>query len=180
MSVSRIRNNLQLIDQKRCTLLDELETLDVDRLTFKPTPDSWSILQVVQHMVRVERAILQNLPEPSQLVGRKRGLRARLTYPLVVLVLKQPLRVKVPSRVMLPDGKTSFIELRRQWDESQRWLKSYVETLAPDKLNEGVFRHPVIGALTVTQAVALCLLHLERHLRQIERLQSLLNASQSH
>jgi hypothetical protein len=168
---ARLSKKLDAYDRERCALLDELESLDSDRLERKPLPGKWSLLEIAEHLVLAEREILQNLPDPAELVDRKRSLKSRIGYSLVMAVLRFRIPVKVPSRGMVPRGETTIPELRRQWDESQSWLRSYVESLGPGELGRGVFRHPVSGPLTVPQTLRLGRAHLRTHLRQIRRLQ---------
>jgi hypothetical protein len=124
-------------------------------------------------MVLSEREVLEYLPEPKELIDRHRGLRARLAYVLVLMVLRWSMPVPVPSDGMVPDGNTSLSELRRQWDENLRWLRGYLDTLRPEDLKRAVFRHPVAGPLTVTQTARLARLHFHAHLRQIRKVKAL-------
>jgi len=169
----RLQQRLRALDERRCALLDDVEALSAERLTARPRPGKWSILEIVEHLVLAERDVLRNLPEPSQLVGRKRGLKARVSYPMVVFVLKHGIPVEVPSPRMVPTGSASLAGLRRAWDESQQWLRSYVDGLGPDGFGRAVFEHPVTGPLTVAQAVRLGQVHVETHARQISRLVTL-------
>jgi hypothetical protein len=170
----RLGKTLDAYDRERSALLDELQSLDTEQLEKKPLPEKWSLLEIAEHLVLAEREILQGLPDPSELVDRKRSLKNRMGYPLVMAVLRFRIPVKVPSRGMVPRGETTIPELRRQWDESQSWLRSYVESLGPDELGRGVFRHPVTGPLTVPQTLRMGRAHLRTHLRQIRRLQQLM------
>jgi len=170
---ARLQQRLRALDERRRALLDEVEALSADRLTARPLPGKWSILEIVEHLVLAERDVLQNLPEPSQLVGRKRDLKARISYPMVVFVLKYGIPVEVPSPRMVPTGHASLAGLRREWDESQRWLRSYVDGLDEHGFGSAVFVHPVTGPLTVAQAIRLDQVHVETHARQIGRLLAL-------
>ena len=171
--LSVIQQRLRALDERRCALLDDVEALSADRLTARPLPGKWSILEIVEHLVLAERHVLRNLPEPSQLVERRRGLEARIRYPVVIFVLKYGIPVEVPSPRMVPSGRASLADLRCRWDESQRWLRSYVDGLGPDSFGRAVFEHPVTGPLTVAQAIRLDRLHVETHARQISRLVTL-------
>ncbi|MCP4201072.1 MAG: DinB family protein [bacterium] len=91
-----------------------------------------------------------------------------------MLVLKYPIPVKIPSPRMGPQGDRSLAELRREWDENQQWLGAYAAGLVRDGVAKAVFVHPVAGPMTVTQAVAMDQLHLDRHIRQIRRRQYLM------
>jgi DinB superfamily len=170
---SAVQRRLRALDERRRALLADVEALSAERLTAKPLPGKWSILEIVEHLVLAERAVLQNLPEPSQLVGRPRGLKARVSYPMVLFVLKYGIPVEVPSPRMVPTGRASLPDLRRAWDESQQWLRSYVDGLDRRGLARAVFAHPVAGPLTPAQAIRLGRVHLETHARQIGRLVAL-------
>src|SRR5678815_3912745 len=114
----QLQQRLRALDERRRALLDEVEALSDERLTAKPVPGKWSILEIVEHLVLAERDVLQNLPEPAQLVDRPRHLKARVGYPLVMFVLKHGIPAKVPSPRMLPTGSASLAALRGQWDEN--------------------------------------------------------------
>jgi len=171
--ISELRRKLEIYDQNRLALLDDLERLDDDQLRRKPGPGKWSILQIVQHMVLAERDVMQYLPEPKDLIAHTRGLRARILYVAVLLILRWNIRVPVPSEGMVPDGNTSISELRHQWDENLRWFRGYLDTLEPEDLERAVFSHPVAGPLTTPQAGKLAQFHFDAHLRQIKKVKAM-------
>ena len=78
--ISDLRDKFEMYDHTRRSLLDELAVLNDDQLGKKPGPSEWSILQIVQHMVLAEQGVMQYLPEPEELIARKRGLRARILH----------------------------------------------------------------------------------------------------
>ena len=71
---------LERYDQSRQSLLRDLSALPTETLTGIDRPGKWSILQVVEHIVRSEFSVLQNLPDPVHLVDRKPGIRSHLSY----------------------------------------------------------------------------------------------------
>ena len=174
--ISELRDKFEMYDRSRRALLDDLAVLNDDQLRKKPSPSEWSILQIVQHMVLAERDVMQYLPEPKELIHRKRGLRARIFYVVVLLILKWNIRVPVPSEGMVPDGNTSLSELRQQWDENMRWFRGYVDALGPEDLQRAVFSHPIAGPLTGPQAGTLAQYHFEAHLRQINNTKAIVMA----
>ena len=171
--ISELTDKLEIYDQNRLALLADLERFNDDQLRRKPGPRDWSLLQIAQHMVLAERDVLQYLPEPDDLIARKRGLRDRILYVLVLLILRWNIRVPVPAEGMAPDGNTSLSELRQQWDENLHWLRGYLDTLRPEDLRRAVFSHPVAGALTGPQAAKMAQFHFDAHLRQINRVKAL-------
>jgi hypothetical protein len=127
-------------------------------------------------MVLAEQGVMQYLPEPEELIDRKRGLRARIFYVVVLLILRWNIRVPVPSKGMVPDGNTSLSELRQQWDVNMRWFREYVDSLEPEDLKRAVFSHPIAGPLTGPQAGKLAQYHFEAHLRQIKKVKAIVTA----
>ena len=158
-------------DRRR--LLDEVERMEPERLTAKPLPGKWSILEIVEHLVVGDREVLQGLPKPSALVDRRRRLRDRVGYRMVMFVLACHLPAKVPSPRYLPQGQSSLPDLRRDWNEMQQWLRSYVERLDQGDPATAVFGHPIAGPMTMQQVLDMGKLHLATHTRQIRRLESL-------
>ena len=167
--ISELREKFERYDRKRRMLLDDLAGLNDDQLRRKPGPNEWSILQTVQHMVLAEMDVMQYLPEQKDLIARKRSLRDRILYVVVLLILRWGIRVPVPAEGMVPDGNSSLSELRQQWDDNLRWFKGYLDTLKPEDLKLAVFSHPIAGPLTGPQAGNMAQYHFDAHLRQIEK-----------
>jgi hypothetical protein len=157
-------------DRRR--LLDEVERLEPERLTARPLPGKWSILEIVEHLMLGDRDVLQGLPNPSALVDQRRRLKDRVSYPLVMFVLACRIPAKASPR-HFPRGQSSLPDLRRDWDEMQLWLRSYVERLDRGEPARAVFGHPVAGPMTMQQVLHMGKLHLATHTRQIRRLETL-------
>jgi uncharacterized damage-inducible protein DinB len=159
----------KLLDRKRVEFLNRLAQLPPAKLMESPGPHRWSLLQVAQHLVLGERAVLRQLPAPSELFAHKRTFANRASYLMVLVVLRLGIRVKVPSQQMEPDGKTTLEEIRQDWDESQEWLKRFIRDADAATLRRPYFRHPVTGPLTIAQALTLALIHFDSHLRRIQK-----------
>lgn len=160
---------------QRQRLMDEVQTLSAERLVAKRVPGKWSVIEIVEHLVRADRDVLQGLPNPADLVDRPRGMKDRVRYPIVMFVLACHIPAKVPSPRMMPQGDARLPDLRRQWEEMHRWLRSYAEGLDQHSLTRAVFAHPIAGPLTLEQALHMGGLHLATHCRQIRKLESLTN-----
>jgi hypothetical protein len=162
------------LNRMRTGLLEWLAAMPADDLTRQPGPNRWSLLQVVEHLVLSERLVLQGLPAPSRLVHRNQNPINRINYAIVMLILKWNIPVPVPSPQMVPDGRIPFKKLRNMWDRNLQWLGETIAELGADAAHLAVFRHPVAGPLTPVQALRMDRLHLESHVRQINRIQRLL------
>jgi hypothetical protein len=170
----RLTRKLQAFDARRKALLDEMESLEPGKLLARPLPGKWSILEIVEHLVLAERVVFQGMPEPSQIKIREPRLKHRIRYLIVMFVLRTGIPVGVVSPAMLPRGNRDLTELRRLWDENRAWLLAYIESLGPGGIRRAALRHPVAGPITLRQAVVMSRVHLDRHIRQIRRLQRIL------
>jgi hypothetical protein len=170
----RLAKKIQSFADRSAALLDELEAMEPGTLRARPLPGKWTILEIVEHIVLAERFVLQGLPEPSHLPAAKPGLKGRLRYLLVLFVLRANIPVGVGSPAMIPQGNRDLAELRGLWNEDQAWVLAYVTRFGSRGLKRAILRHPVTGPITVKQAITLSRAHLDRHIRQIRRLQNLL------
>ena len=170
----RLDARLQAFDERRRALLDEMEAVEPDKLTARPRPGKWTMLEIIEHLVLAERVVYEGLPEPSQLTVRETSLRDRIRYLMVRFVLRAGIPVGIASPAMTPQGGRDLAELRRLWDENQAWLRACVEGLETHRIHGAVLEHPVAGPLDMKQVVVLTQDHLDTHLRQIRVLQKLL------
>lgn len=174
MNINSLKDRLENMDRQRLGLLDRLAAMAPEDLARKPGPKRWSVLQILQHIVLAECEVLQGLPDPSRLVPLRRHPLHYVSYLLVLLILKWDIPVPVPSSAMVPDGHTTLPEIREQWDRNFGWLKMYGNGLTAETARQAVFRHPVAGPLTPAQTLRMGRLHLETHIRHINRIQRLL------
>jgi hypothetical protein len=165
---------LRSFDARRNALLDEMEALAPETLNARPLAGKWTILEIVEHLVLAERVVFQGMPDPAQLKARKPWLKQRVRHLLVLIVLRTGIPVDVASPAMIPEGRRDLAELRRLWDENKAWLLLYMEKLGPTRIHERLLRHPIAGPIDLRQGVVMSRIHLERHIRQIRRLQRLI------
>ena len=165
-----ILGQLDAINGTRIDLLEEVTSLPSDLVVWKPAPDRWSILEIVEHLVLAEQDVLGDLEGLDQLPLLNRELKHRLRFGLVMSVLRLRIPVKVPSRAMSPTGLRTLDELRAAWDRNHEQLRAFVAALDRDGEGRAVFRHPVTGPLTVREGIRMLGVHLETHRRQIRKL----------
>ena len=159
-------------DGVRRGILAEVEAMRPDQLTRKPTPDSWNVLEVVEHLVLIEQVVLRGLPEFDQLVVRPRTLANRFWHAVIRAILFFNIPVKVPSRGMKPTGTRTLEELKALWDKQHAWVSRYAEHVDRTGRDPAVFKHPVAGPLTLRQSLRLVVPHMGRHWNQIRRLRA--------
>ena len=170
MNFSRV---ISSYENRRTGLLDELAVQPEELLTAHPVPGKWSILEIVEHVIRAERVVFDGIAAPEMLTARPRTLASRIRSAIVHGVLRFDIPVEAPSKKMLPTATRSLTELRAHWDENSGWVAAYAAMLQTRGGDPAVFSHPVVGPMTFAQTLRLRRAHFDRHLRQIRYLQTL-------
>lgn len=166
-----LARSFEKLERQKTEALGEIAAWSPERLRFRPDPASWSTLDVLDHLMKVEQALLKavmaNLPH-----GQPVSLRSRLGARLVIGVMRSRLRVKVPPAAtsVLPGAKLDPAGLGPRWTATRDELGALLATLSREQLRRGLFRHPVSGWMTMPHAVTFLAAHFGHHQRQLARL----------
>jgi hypothetical protein len=167
---TRLARRFEAIESQRWSLLEVLGDLAAEDLERKPTPASWSIAEVVEHLVIAEELTLKALergPRPGDKRGSAAVARAKLL--LTGIAFRLPLRLKVPAERLRPTGTAKFPELAARWGEVRGRLAGMLES-ADGKPDARGLRHPILGWLTIRQWIDFVEMHTRHHLAQVRRL----------
>lgn len=141
------------------------------KLAFRPAPDAWSAIEVLDHIVKVEDRITAaariGLRAPHRI-----GLRDRLGFLFIDRLFRSRHRVKVPRSAadVLPDRMAKLDSICRHWVLTRSELDDLLSSLSPIQFRVGVFRHPVSGWMTVPQILRFFSVHMQHHRFQLTRL----------
>ncbi len=166
------RTEFNALQQNRRSLMIQLNGLRPDQLDFQPGPAAWSLLQVVEHFMLIERAMIQDAGERLLRPARTVTSREKVMAFVVVCVLKSSLKVKTPAsaKSVLPQPNTSLDDVRSQWSRTRDELERLLEGISPDRNFTVVFSHPVSGGMTPSQGLRFIRAHVQHHHGQIDRL----------
>lgn len=157
------------IDARRRALLAEVDAMTADQLVFRPAPGSWSALDVVEHLVKVEEGILSRIRQREPRT-RREALRAKGALALMTVYFAVGRRLKVPTQAVVPLGGVTLSDLVARWDSSQAALREKLEGLTAEDLARPMMRHPLLGLLTARESLTFLLRHMAHHRRQIGRI----------
>jgi hypothetical protein len=159
---------LEAARARTLALLDGRDRVALDR---PPGPGRWSALQVLHHVVEAEAATLGYIRKKMQAGSSLPavGLAARVRGAALRLSLALPLRFRAPAVAASVPESVDPEALRARWEEVRRGWRDLLEGFPPEFEGRLVFRHPVAGRLSLSDALAVQQAHLEHHLRQVRR-----------
>lgn len=158
------------LEAQRLAVETVLDNLTPRQATYRIGDSSWTIPQVVDHVVRVERAVLAGARKPGVNRARwKRDLRKRI---LMWSVFTLGVRISVPRRVqhVAPDRDVTLDDARRSWIDVRTAWREFLETILPDQLGQLAIRHPLAGPFGYGEVLGFLNGHLRHHTRQIHRI----------
>ena len=162
---------LAAVAAARAGVLATVRTLDPVQLRFAPAPGSWSIAQVVEHLTLAEELTAKGLRNPRPVERRGSRLAASLRLRILKAIFGKPfVRVRAPSRALLPEGSASLDALERRWSEAAADIEAFLRDLPAARERERLFRHPVTGWLTLREMLEFHHAHIGHHARQIARI----------
>jgi DinB family protein len=166
---SGLARHLDALDVARADLLTAVHATSPAQRAFRPARDSWSMVDVVEHLVLAEEGALLSLvkgPRP----GARVTVRNRITVVLIRLYLSAGFRARVPASRLIPQGGVSLEELERRWAAVAGTLRDRVAGLGHADRHAPRFRHPIAGWLPPASGFAFLVTHLAHHRRQIDRI----------
>ena len=164
-----LADRVTTLDRARTEFLAAVGAATDAQRRFRPSPESWSMLEVTEHCVLAEeKSVLGMLKGPPP--GTTVTPIAHVRMWMVRLVMKSDIRVKVPVARVVPTGDVALPELAARWDESRRGLGAFLERIAETDAGLARFRHPIGGWVTAAEGVAFLAGHIGHHARQLGRI----------
>lgn len=163
------------LDAARARVGDRLGALSPEARAWSPAPDTWSALQVLDHLLKVEQSMLWGLSRQVSRGADRRDLGPRDPDKLALVdsVLRSPRPFRMPAaveRFISPDPQPDYAALREAWAEIGAQTRALLGTV-PEALREaGLIGHPIAGPLGVDDLVPFLEAHVVHHEHQLDRL----------
>ena len=171
----KIKIEFDKLEYQRDAVINGLHELTHEQLNYKPAPDSWSILQVLNHLIHSERKTVDYIQKKIQDVGnlQKAGARAAFSSFMLDTILRLPLKFKAPQ-VALPvqNEMYSLDEMQREWVDVRERFAQVLNKLDPISSEKLIFKHPRAGRFNIYQTLSFISGHVEHHRKQIARVKA--------
>lgn len=158
------------LERQRLALMERLSAYTDAQCAFQPDPASWSLADVVLHLILVEEALVQHGRAQTATRPPWVRFRARLRERIVVAALGRDLRIQAPSPAVLPQAHLPLDALAVRWAAARSGLWAYLAELRPPLWARTAFRHPRTGWVTAMGGLRIIEAHCDHHLRQVERI----------
>jgi hypothetical protein len=169
----QLERRIDRLERQRAALLRELNAMTPGRLVFHPAPGSWSALDLVEHLVVVEEAVLRGIPDRPPTRSLADSARAAVVLPLLYLSFARGVRLRAPTPAILPVGGSSLAQLEARWTRARANLRAVLQLMGPEDLSRPFLRHPVIGWLTTLEGLGFIERHVAHHLHRVQHIRAL-------
>jgi hypothetical protein len=163
----------QKLETSRLTILSLTEGFSEQQLNFKPSPQEWSMAQVIKHLVMTETQILQYVQRRMEKGGLyDADFKSWMRYMLVKLALRYRKKIKAPKQVAQPPDQLNPSQVKQEWEQlRQQWQKT-LAGLPPEMVGKNVFRHPLAGDMSIGHTLGFMEEHVRHHMAQIRRIRA--------
>ena len=161
------------LETQKQKVLTDVAGLSAAQLHFRPEPTAWSVPDVLDHLIKVEKALLEAVQDqlPN---GTALKFKDRVGASFIIAVMHSPMRVKVPpsASMVMPAATKDLPAYAASWSEVREKTARLLGSLQAAQMRIGLFRHQVSGWMTITDTLRFLSAHLRHHHYQLSRLKS--------
>ncbi len=159
------------LERQQTGALARLNGWGPEQVRFRPTPTCWSALEVLDHIIKVERAS-REAAEGNLATGGATAAQDPVRRTAVMMVMRAPTMIKVPdaAQFVLPEVRESLPEMATLWSEERARLRATLESFQAGQERLLVFNHPVGGWMHVGHMLLFLTCHLQHHGYQWRRI----------
>lgn len=165
------QRQLTELEKLRGVLTERLKGLDSEVLNRRPSSGGWSPAQVLAHVIEAESRSLAYLRKKTRQPDAipKSGWVESCKSALLNLIMRSRIKVSAPPGAGEVPESAELSELQSRWDEVRSNWRGFVAEFPEELAERAVYRHPVMGRLSLEQTLRFLAEHLRRHTRQIDR-----------
>lgn len=171
-----LRSRLDALIARRSNFEAQARGMSDAQLRFNPAPGAWSISEVAEHLLHVEREIIKaSTKDGVERRRQRRTIKQWLAAKGFRAVTWLNIRIKVPAKVagMVTPGSTpDLTALWAEWRDVHERFERYLETIGPADVGYMAFRHPIIGPTRVDGILPFVTQHFDHHMKQVSRIRA--------
>ena len=164
---------LTQLQQTKDQLLKDVQGLTDAQLEYKPAADRWSVIECVEHITLIEKAIMdgeQKLVQQPANPERRKDIKTT-DEQIIKNVENRSHKVKAPEFGVPKHNYSSNAEVIKAFTEQRDKLIEYV-TNTKDVMRDHITDHPVLGTIDAYQLLLLDAAHTNRHTQQLQEVKA--------
>lgn len=167
----KIENKFTEIQQLNEDLFDYLKEEDHEILQKKPGENTWSIGQVLGHLIMSEKSSIlycqKKIKAGDQLP--ETGIRTLWRMFLLERAFNGNRKFKAPSYVASPENLT-LEAAEEKWKKVRQQLYEFLERYPDKYLKKAIFKHPFAGRISIIQMMDFFSIHQRHHRKQMKNI----------
>src|SRR6266550_481378 len=177
----RLEEVLNYLDSERTALREAVELVPTDLRDQQPGPDRWSVAQVLQHLVIIEKRIGMGMTKwvadaVAGGVGPEGETSSILNSLDLALIADRSRRRNAPEEVR-PNGELDAASAWTALEQTRAALRAGVLPADGLALGEVIQMHPVLGPINLYQWLLFVGSHEVRHTAQVREIAAELNTA---
>lgn len=170
-----IEKHFDKLEEQRKRLLEEVEKLRPEQQTFRPAPDAWCMLEVIDHIALSEFNALRYMLKKIQGVDsiEKTDVFSSIRARMLNTFLKLPLKYTAPPAAEIQRREYyDFKEVTKEWADVREEYKEFLDNFDIPTSDKLIFKHPAMGRFNIIQTLDFQYEHVDHHIKQIERIKN--------
>src|SRR3954468_16428825 len=122
------------LEARRQAFLVDLAATSPAALTFRPSPESWSLEDVAQHLWLVERGAGHIMTTRYEKPPLKRDPLSPIKIAAMRVLTPRGIRIKAPVPEIVPKERVPVDVVRTEWERTRATLRGLLEQVTPDRV----------------------------------------------
>ena len=168
---TQMEEQFNRLETERKNLFHDLKKYTDEQLNQKPSPQAWSVAEVIAHVMAAEEYSLKYLQKKVQNTNDSpsEGIKQKWRWLLIKSVFSCNIKFKAPEIGEPKVGYTELTTLYARWTGTRTEIAKILSKLSDKELNKTLWKHAVAGKLNLHHMVQFFGIHFKRHKKQIER-----------
>jgi uncharacterized damage-inducible protein DinB len=168
---AQLRKRFLQLEEERKNLFTDLRKYSDEVINKKPSPEKWSVAEVIAHVMTAEEYSLKYLQKKVLDTSQEKSetFKNKWRWLLVQTVFTFDIKFKAPEIVEPKIGYTTLADLETNWANNRSETIKVITTLTDEEVNKTLWKHAVAGKMNLHHMVQFFGVHYNRHKKQIER-----------
>ena len=160
---------LDKLDFDRNALVDKVLQVNQDYIYLHSKPNKWSVVQIIEHLRIAEKQTLKGIKHSleTRTSFKFATFRSDLALWITILAFKIGIKFKAPKFVADIKEHPDLEHLISDWQQTRTEIRKIIENLPIEMVNKIIFKHPVIGLMSMRHVLDFQAAHFQVHRKQV-------------